>query len=89
MKGRKSSETLNTLIKELNALRGTEMSKLYMRKSHNVCCFDDVSFVEGQAGRIDCSLFGVASHQKKRPHNLVLGRIFDGHVLDMFELGIT
>jgi len=34
------------------------------------------------------ALFAVGSHQKKRPDNLVIGRVFDGHVLDMFELGI-
>ena len=38
--------------------------------------------------KYDCSLFVVGSHQKKRPDNLVLGRVFDGHVLDMFEFGI-
>lgn len=37
----------------------------------------------------DCSLFGLVSHSKKRPHNLVLGRTYDGHILDMFELGVN
>lgn len=36
----------------------------------------------------DCSLFVVGSHQKKRPHNYVMGRIFNGSVLDMFEFGV-
>jgi ribosome production factor 2 len=36
----------------------------------------------------DCSLFVVGTHQKKRPHNLVMGRVFNGHVLDMFEFGV-
>lgn len=36
----------------------------------------------------DCSLFVVGSHQKKRPHNYVMGRVFNGSVLDMFEFGV-
>ena len=37
----------------------------------------------------DTSLFVVGSHSKKRPHNLVFGRMFDGHLLDMIELGLN
>ena len=36
----------------------------------------------------DASLFVVGSHSKKRPHNIVLGRTFDSHLLDMVELGL-
>lgn len=31
-------------------------------------------------------MFG--NHTKKRPHNLVVGRCFDHHILDMMELGV-
>jgi len=64
------------------------MSKLFTKKSHDVACFEDASFVENIAQKYDCSLFTVGSTQKKRPHNLVMGRIFDTHILDMFEFGI-
>ncbi len=36
----------------------------------------------------DCALAAFVSHSKKRPQNLVLLRMFDGHVLDMMEFGV-
>jgi ribosome production factor 2 len=37
----------------------------------------------------DCSLFVMATHNKKRPNNLLIGRTFDRQLLDTAELGIT
>lgn len=37
----------------------------------------------------DCSLFALASHNKKRPNNLVIGRTFDRRIIDVAELGIV
>lgn len=36
----------------------------------------------------DCSLFMLGMHSKKRPNNIVLGRLHDHEILDMYELGI-
>ena len=36
----------------------------------------------------DAALFALASHNKKRPNNLVMGRTFYHKILDMVELGI-
>uniref|UniRef100_A0A8P0P5D3 Ribosome production factor 2 homolog n=1 Tax=Canis lupus familiaris TaxID=9615 RepID=A0A8P0P5D3_CANLF len=44
--------------------------------------------VEFFSKKSDCSLFMFGSHNKKRPNNLVIGRMYDYHVLDMIELGI-
>lgn len=37
----------------------------------------------------DCNLFMFGSSSKKRPGNLVLGRLFEHELLDMVELGIN
>jgi len=44
--------------------------------------------LEFYASKAGCGLFALGSHTKKRPHNLVLGRFFDGHLYDAVELGV-
>lgn len=38
--------------------------------------------------KYDCSMFVIGLHSKKRPNNIVIGRLHDGELLDMFELGM-
>lgn len=40
------------------------------------------------AERSNCSLFAVGSHSKKRPNNLVLGRLYDFRLYDAVEFGV-
>ena len=88
MKGRKSNKTMNDLMADLHMLKGRDRVQMLVRQTHDLIAMEDISLVENQSVKYDCSLFAVGSHQKKRPDNLVLGRVFDGHMLDMFELGI-
>ena len=70
-------------------LRDPQASKLFLRKSHEIYPFDDIGPLEQMAARQDCSLFMVGTQQMKRPDNLVMGRLFSSHLLDMFEFGVS
>ena len=79
---------MNDLLKDLQLMKSRDRVQMLMRHTHDILPMEDASLLENQAVKYDCSLFAVGSHQKKRPDNLVLGRTFDGHILDMFELGV-
>lgn len=57
-------------------------------KKNDVHPFESVESLEFWGSKNDASLFLVGLHSKKRPHDLVFVRMFDGKVLDMIELGI-
>lgn len=74
-------------MKDLVTLKKPD-AKLLSRKN-DIRPLEDATSIEFLAERNDCSAYVYTSHNKKRPHNLVLGRMYDGHVLDQVELGIT
>lgn len=88
LKGIKCSNDMNTVLKDLRAIKAPH-SKL-LSKNNVIQTFDD----EGQRSleflmtKNDCSLFALASHNKKRPNNLCIGRMFDRHILDVIEVGV-
>lgn len=51
--------------------------------------FEDETGIEFFSTKADASLFMYGSHSKKRPNNIVIGRLFNYHILDMFEFGVT
>jgi hypothetical protein len=85
----KTSGLLKALLGDLGALKAGEALKL-SRKNAGVRPFEGggEASLEFLARKADCSLFALASHSKKRPHNLVLGRMFDFRLLDMVEFGV-
>ena len=87
LKGNKTSEVCAGLLKDLNGMR-KPCNKMLSRRNP-IYPFDDETSIEFLCQKNDCSLFVMASHTKKRPNNLLLGRTFDGHILDMLELGIN
>jgi len=90
IKGHKTSQVVSDVLNDLYALKKPESLKYNKKKSNSLHGpFEDVSSIEFFSTKSDASLFAYGSHSKKRPHNLVLGRLFDHHVMDMIEVGIT
>lgn len=86
VRGGHTSEVITTCLKDLFQLKKSVGMCLKNRNPFHP--FEDESGLEKFCAKYDCSLFAFGSHSKKRPHNLVLGRIYDTHVFDMFEIGI-
>eukprot|EP00117_Sycon_ciliatum_P043200 scpid87948/ scgid31315/ Ribosome production factor 2 homolog; Brix domain-containing protein 1; Ribosome biogenesis protein RPF2 homolog len=87
IRGNKTTETVTDLLKDLHSLKKPNSQLLGRR--HEFRPFEDVSKIEGMCKKYDSSLCAFVSHSKKRPNNLVLMRMFNHEVLDMFELGVT
>ena len=62
MKGRKGSEVINELLKDLNLLRHKNMNKMLVQRTHDVMPMEDPSLIENQGVKYDCSLFALGSH---------------------------
>ncbi|XDV42465.1 hypothetical protein PO909_011121 [Leuciscus waleckii] len=86
IKGGNTSETLSQALKDVYALK--KPNAVLYKKKNMVRPFEDSTALEFFSKKSDCSLFLFGSHNKKRPNNLIFGRMFDFHVLDMFELGV-
>jgi len=89
MLGGSHSGRIKQVLTELAKLKAP-LSKKLSRSNPDVYPFETgkTGLLETMARRNDCSLFALGSHTKKRPHNLVLGRMFDSQLLDVFELGV-
>ncbi|KAJ1728277.1 rRNA-binding ribosome biosynthesis protein rpf2 [Coemansia sp. RSA 1939] len=86
VRGSKTSQVIIDVLSDLYSLRKPDA--INFTKKNEVHPFDDETSIEFFARKNDSSLFAVGMHSKKRPHNLILGRMFNYQILDMIELGI-
>ena len=88
LKGIRCSESMAIVLKDLRSVLSPHAKLL--TKNNVIVPFDDAGTqsLEFLTTKNDATLFAMASHNKKRPNNLVLGRTFDRRVLDMAEIGI-
>lgn len=59
-----------------------------MKQKNDILPFEDITPIEKFAFKYDASLFMIATHNKKRPHNLIMGRMYEHMLLDMIEFGV-
>ncbi|KAM5164366.1 ribosome production factor 2 homolog [Mantella aurantiaca] len=86
IKGGNASNTVTQALKDLHSLK--KPSCVFYKKKNMTRPFEDQTSVEFFSKKSDSSLFVFGSHNKKRPNNLIFGRLYDFHVLDMIELGM-
>ncbi|XP_078131421.1 ribosome production factor 2 homolog [Sander vitreus] len=86
MKGGNTNQTVTKALKDIYSLK--KPNAVLYKKKNITRPFEDSTSLEFFSKKTDCSLFLFGSHNKKRPNNLVFGRLFDFHVLDMIEVGI-
>lgn len=84
--GRKCTGDVKLAMKDLHQLKKPLVKVL--NRNNDITPFEDPSSLEFLTMKNDCALFVFGSTSKKRPNNLVLGRIFENEILDMIELGI-
>lgn len=87
LKGNKSSEVVNSVLTDMHMLKKPNAVKFW--KKNDFYPFENVKNLEFLGFKNDTSLFCFGNHQKKRPHNIIFGRLFDWQLLDMVELGVT
>ncbi|XP_033227493.1 ribosome production factor 2 homolog [Belonocnema kinseyi] len=86
IKGSTSSKLAHDCMKDFYDLKKPDAQM--MTKKNEIRPFEDISPIERFASKLNSSLFMFTSHNKKRPHNLIMGRIFEHTLLDMVEFGI-
>lgn len=87
LRGTRTSSVVNDALNDLAAITKPHNKKLKKRNGFHP--FEGREHLEFLGFKNDCSLFCFTSDSKKRPHNVVVGRHFDFHILDMVELGIV
>jgi ribosome production factor 2 len=88
LRGIRCSDAMSTVLKDMRSVQSPHAKML--SKNNMILPFDDAGqqSLEFLTTKNDAALFAVASHNKKRPNNLIMGRTFDRRILDMVEIGI-
>ncbi|TYI44671.1 hypothetical protein ES332_A01G253700v1 [Gossypium tomentosum] len=99
LQGTKTSGTLNSVLSEIYHLKKGGAVR-YTRKNDNIRRFESGVETSLEFQNLCLTLnivkiillnlgyYEYGSHSKKRPNNLVIGRMYDHHVYDLIEVGV-
>jgi len=87
MRGSKATESCVKLLKDMCLLK--KPNSVYFSRKESWHPFEDSTHIEFMCNKNNSSLFMFANNSKKRPNNVIIGRTFDEHILDMVEFGFT
>ncbi|KAJ8026970.1 Ribosome production factor 2-like [Holothuria leucospilota] len=86
IRGGQTSDIVNNVLREVYLMK--KPNAIMFNKKNAIRPFEDVTSLEFFSSKNDASLFLFGSHNKKRPHNIVIGHMYDYHILDMIEFGV-
>lgn len=86
LRGLKCSDKVLKCMKDLYLLK--KPAAEFYSKKNDIRPFEDATPIERFAKKHDYSLFVFGNQNKKRPDNMIIGRMYDYHLLDMVEFGV-
>lgn len=89
IKGPSTSQFMTEVMQEFFDMKKPHATWYKRKEANKVLPFEDASPIEFYSNKSDASLFMFGSNTKKRPNNLVVGRMFGWKLLDMLEFGVS
>ncbi|XP_072767570.1 ribosome production factor 2 homolog [Anoplolepis gracilipes] len=86
LKGKNTSQIVKDFMKDLYDLKKPNIQM--MQEKNDILPFENIVPIEKFAIKYEAPLFMMALHNKKRPHNFVMGRMYEHTLLDMIEFGV-
>ncbi|XP_011502631.1 PREDICTED: ribosome production factor 2 homolog [Ceratosolen solmsi marchali] len=86
IKGLKTTEVLQSCMKNLYILKKPYGQILQRR--NDIRPFEDPTPLENFGRKFNASLFVLINNNKKRPNNLIIGRLFEHTIMDIVEFGV-
>ncbi|KAF7998246.1 hypothetical protein HCN44_009644 [Aphidius gifuensis] len=86
IKGSTASQYVNNAMRDLYDLK--KPSAALLQKKNIILPFEDITPIENFSRKHNAPLFMFVSNNKKRPHNLIMGRTYEHTLLDMIEFGV-